>query len=338
MDISVATMTWKETIAPDETARFTAYALELREMQKARARNGTTPRALHAKQHLGAVGQLVITPPPGPRPVLFARPATWPLYARFSNGSFARQHDGVPDVRGIAIKLVGVPGRKLIPGLEDRRTQDFLFIQVPATPFRGPDEFLSFVRIATKGKVLLVPRLIGAFGLGRALSVIRGLAAMPKVTSMATGRFYTATPIRFGETAAKLALFPLSSATAPAKGSDALRADLIARLQAGPVQYSLRAQLFVDEAVTPIEDASVVWPESKAPFVELGRLELPRQDVLSARGKEIEDLVERLSFDPWHAVEELRPLGAMMRARSHAYRESVIERKAADEPEQVIGL
>ncbi len=333
-------MSWNEIIAEDEAARFAGYASELREMQKTRVRDGKTPRALHAKQHVGAVGQLVVAQQPGSlRPALFAQPATWSVYARFSNGSGARQHDGVADVRGIAIKLVGVPGKKLIPGLEDKRTQDFLFIQVPATPFRGPDEFVSFVRIATKGKALLVPRLIGAFGLRRALSILGGLASMPKVSSMATARFYTATPIRFGETAAKLALFPLSTAAgASGEGRDALRADLVSRLKAGPIEYSLRAQLFVDETTTPIEDASVVWPEAKTPFLELGRLTLSRQDVLSPRGREIDELVERLSFDPWHAVEELRPLGAMMRARSHAYRESVLERQAAAEPEEVLGL
>src|SRR3954471_21338301 len=112
-------MPWKETIAEDEAARFTGYANELREMQKARVRDGKTPRALHAKQHLGAVGNLVVAPPTsGTRPALFAQPATWPVYVRFSSGSGAPQHVGIPDVRGIAIKVVGVPGKKLIPGLE----------------------------------------------------------------------------------------------------------------------------------------------------------------------------------------------------------------------------
>jgi len=333
-------MTWSETIAGDEAVRFARYASELREMQKVRAHNGKTSRALHAKQQIGAVGQLVVAQQPGAlRPALFAQPAIWPVYARFSNGSGARQHDSVADVRGIAIKLVGVPGKKLIPGLEDERTQDFLFIQVPATPFRDPDEFVSFVRIATKGKALLVPRLIGAFGLGRALSLLGDLASMPKVGSMATARFYTAAPIRFGETAAKLALFPLSTAAGTSgEGRDALRTDLVSRLNVGSIEYSLRAQFFVDEATTPIEDASVVWPEAKTPFLELGRLTLPRQDVLSSRGREVEELVERLSFDPWHAVEELRPLGAMIRARSHAYRESVLERQAAPEPGEVLSV
>jgi hypothetical protein len=328
-------MDFHEQIAPDETERFERFAKQLRELQESRRRDGLTPRALHAKAHVGAVGQLAVPElPERLRVALFATPGTWPLYARFSNGSGVPQHDGVPDIRGVALKLVGVPGRKLIPGLQDCKTQDFLFIQVPSIAFRSPDEFVTFVRIAAKGQALLLPRLIGALGWSRTLAVIKNLASMPKVSSLATARFYTAAAIRFGGTAAKLALFP----TAPAQGrrSGALRDELVARLSAGPVEYSLRAQLFVDDATTPVEDVSVTWPEEKSPFVEIGRVTLPRQEVQSARGKEIEALVERLSFDPWHALEELRPLGAVMRARAPAYRESVMARNAAAEPEAVM--
>ncbi|MEA2750953.1 MAG: hypothetical protein QOI41_5096, partial [Myxococcales bacterium] len=42
---------------------------------------------------------------------------------------------------------------------------------------------------------------------------------------------------------------------------------------------------------------------------------------------------EKLSFDPWHAPVEFRPLGELMRARNAAYRLSTIERKAAGEPD-----
>src|SRR5690606_23001050 len=114
---------------------------------------------------------------------------------------------------------------------------------------------------------------------------------------------------------------------------DGLRDDLVQRLAAGPLVWSLRAQLYVNERITPIEDASVIWPEDRAPFHEVARLTLPQQDLTSARSRAIEEYIESLSFDPWHAVEELRPIGAMMRARAHAYRESVVERKAVAEPD-----
>jgi hypothetical protein len=59
---------------------------------------------------------------------------------------------------------------------------------------------------------------------------------------------------------------------------------------------------------------------------------LPKQDVSSAEGKKLSERIESLSFDPWHALVELRPLGNMMRARNVAYRESTMERQAAPEP------
>jgi catalase len=341
MNISGAT-DWKESLAADEVERFERYASELRALQKKRARGGPPSRALHAKGHVGAVGELIVPAglPEALRVAVFAEPRTWPVYVRFSNGSSQHQGDRAPDVRGLALKLVGVPGRKLIPGLEDKRTQDFLLIHTPSTPFRDPDEFVSFVRANAAGPALLLPRLIGELGLGRTLKTLKRLASMPKLTSLATAPFYTALPLRFGATAAKLALFPSNptAATPSASGPAALREDLVARLRIGPLSWSLRVQLFVDERTTPIEDASVRWPEDKAPFHEVARLVLPQQDVTSTQGAQLEERIDRMSFDPWHAVEELRPLGAMMRARAIAYRESVLERQAAPEPDEGVKL
>lgn len=339
MNISGAT-DWKETVAPDETERFERYASELRALQKKNARGGPPSRALHAKGHVGAQGELIVSPglPEPLRVAVFAEPRSWPVYVRFSNGSSRHQHDRTPDVRGMALKLVGVPGRKLIPGLEDKRTQDFLFIHTPSTPFSTPDDFVSFVRANASGPALLLPRLLGTFGPGATLRLLKRLGSMPRPSSLATGPFYTALPLRFGAMAAKLALVPVGISGEAAGRARTLREDLVARLRSGPLSWSLRVQLFVDERTTPIEDASVTWPEDRAPFHELARLVLPQQDLTSASGAKLEEQVERMSFDPWHALEELRPLGAMMRARATAYRESVIERQAAPEPEDVVKL
>ncbi len=325
-----------ETIADDEAARFEGYAAELRAMQKRRAeRRGTVSRALHAKQHLGLVGELTVTAAEDMRRGVFADAGrTYPVYVRYSNGSGDRRADAAPDARGVAVKLVGVAGKKIIPGLEDKKTQDFLFIAEPAIAFRSPDEFMKFARVADKGPLALLPALLSSFGLGRGLQVLRRLAAIPKVASMAAHPFYTAVPILFGEGAAvKLALVPTDAAAGDASGPDALRDDLARRVKAGPLTYSMRAQRFADERSTPVEDASVAWA---TPFVEIGKLTLPRQDPDSEAGRAVEALVESLSFDPWHAVEAHRPLGAVMRARAVAYRESVLARRAADEPEAVL--
>jgi hypothetical protein len=331
-------MAFGETIPSDEAERFKGFAAEITALQSRRATSsGSAPtRALHAKQHLGAVGQLVVTASASAQVGVFAEAGkSWPVYARFSNGSGQHQGDKDPDVRGFALKLVGVPGPKLIAGLEGEQTQDFLFINSSVLPFRDPDEFMMFVRAAKDGPLKLLPRLLGSFGFGRALSILKGSLTAKKVNSFATHDFHTAAPIAFGKTAAKLSLVPQpDAAPAPApKGGDYLRHELTARLQQGPVSWSLRAQPFVDQTSTPIEDTAVPW---SGPWVELATLTLPKQDPESARGQEISALVNQLSFDPWHATEEHRPLGAIMRARAVAYGASVIGRKAAPEPKTVL--
>jgi hypothetical protein len=152
-------MTFHETIAADETARFERFASEIVEIQRARIqKGGPIARALHLKPHIGAVGELVVDAPEAGRVGVFASNGQrWPLYVRFSNGSSGRQPDKAPDVRGVALKLVGVPGKKIIPGLEQELTQDFLFIDQPAIAFRNPDEFMTFVRAAKDGPVKLLP-------------------------------------------------------------------------------------------------------------------------------------------------------------------------------------
>jgi hypothetical protein len=90
-------------------------------------------------------------------------------------------------------------------------------------------------------------------------------------------------------------------------------------------------QLYRDPTATPIEDSTVLWPDDASPPIVGARLVIERQDVASDRGA-IAAFVEKLSFDPWHALVEHRPLGAMMRARNHAYRLSTAERGARQSP------
>jgi hypothetical protein len=329
---------WKEAIGPGEAERFERYAEQLRALQRKAAHGGRASRGLHAKGQLGLDAELEVLPdlPEAARVALFARPSKYRAYVRFSNGAGRRQPDGKGDVRGIAIKVVGVSGKKIIPGMENAVTQDFLLIRSASTAFRTADEFVTLVLgVASPPFGLL--RAGAKLGFGRLFEILRrslpGLSA-PTV-SLATTRYFSATPIRFGAHAVHYALKPHAKADAgaePGKSADYLADEMAARLREGPVVYDFEVQFFVDEAKTPIEDASVEWKEADAPFVTVARLTLPKQDVASERGRKLAETIEGLSFDPWHAVEELRPLGNFMRARNVAYRLSTEERKASAEP------
>ncbi len=331
---------WREEIAPDETERFTHYAEQLRALQRDRAKKsskGAADRALHAKGQAGVEGEFTVLPelPEYARVGLFAEPKTYRAYVRFSNGAGARQHDAKDDVRGIAIKLVGVDGKKIIPGMEDAKTQDFLAILSAFTPFVGPHEFVTVVRAAAN-PALLLPRLIKGLGFGPSFKLLKKLAGgFPKIASVATATYYSALPIQFGPYAVHYALRAQSKAepVSGKKAADHFGAELADHLRKGPVVYDFRVQFFRDEKTTPIEDASVEWRESDAPFLTIARLTIPQQDPSSAKGVKLASFIEGLSFDPWHAQVELKPLGAMMRARNFAYRLSTEERKAAKEPD-----
>ena len=326
---------WKEVIAPDESDRFEGYAKILESMQKALAAKRGVKRALHAKSLGGARATLTINSdlPAHARVGLFAQATTFDALVRFSNGSGASQSDRKTDIRGLAIKVMGVPGKKIIPGLESATTQDLLLIHGAVTPFRTSSEFIFFVNAARRPLTLL-PRVIGHFGFFRTLRILKTFNQRfgGKVGSLAEQRFWSAVPIRMGDYAVKVSAKPLAPATTAMKpGSDYLAEDLADRLARGPIEYDLMLQFFCDEQKTPIEDASVEWLESDSPFVTVARLTLPQQDLRSEEGKALAKRIEGMSFDPWHALEEHRPLGDVMRARNPAYRISTQLRQASVE-------
>jgi hypothetical protein len=329
---------WQEKVEPDEAARFERYAEELHVLQRRRARGGPVARALHAKAQHGLLASFTVLPdlPEYARVALFAEAATYPAYVRFSNGSGAVQSDRAPDARGVAIKLVGVAGKKVIRGMENAQTQDFLLIRTPTTPFRNADEFVE-VLLASLSPAKGLFRIAAKYGVGRTLSILRAARKdlRKPMTSLATTHYFSAAPIKFGPYAVHYSLVPHAQPEPKAsagRSPDYLREEMSVRLRQGPLFYDFRVQFFVDEKSTPIEDMSVEWKEADAPFVTLGRLNIAKQDPDSPRGQKIAEYVEGLSFDPWHAVEELRPLGNMMRARNVAYRLSTQERGASPEP------
>lgn len=328
---------WQEDVAADEDERFERHAETLREVQCRQSKKHGPGRALHRKSHAGAEAELEVLPdlPAEVGAGLFAHPGRYRAYVRFSNGRQMHGPDLAPDLRGFAVKVLGVEGRKLIPGLEDATTQDFLSINVASQPFRDTDEFMRFAT-AVDNQLLALPRLIAAFGPVKTLRLLGELRSMAGPPSVATIPFFSAVPVQWGDFAGKYAFFPQGLDGAPGRrgrGAGYLADDLVGRLAAGPLRYEMKVQLFRDEERTPIEDASVEWKEDAAPFTTIATLVVPSQDVLGERGRKLAEFVEQLSFDPWHALEAHRPLGDIMRARNHAYRLSTQDRKAAPEPD-----
>ncbi len=327
---------WKEVVLPGEAERLEALGQAMLAIQKARARTqGAGGRGLHIKAHGGLRAEFAVSAdvPAWAKVGMFAEPKTFKAYVRFSNGMGVRQDDRTPDIRGIGVKVVGVPGKKVIPPLADAKTQDFLAILASALPFKTGEDFGFFVTHLSK-PLKLITGGIGRFGFGPFFKLLNRIknGQQPPPGSVLTRNYFSAAPIRFGDYAVRYRFTPVQPAPEGAAGGHEtyLADDVAQRVAAGPVAFDFQVQPFIDEQQTPIEDASVDWP---SPYVTLARLTILKQDPKSTEGQALSTYVESMSFDPWHAQEELRPLGNFMRARNAAYRLSTAERQACAEPD-----
>lgn len=326
---------WKESIPPNEAAVFEGLATELGALQKRLSEKQGMRRALHAKPNVVARAHFEVAAdvPADLRVGPFASPAKFDAVVRFSNGGPVVREDRRPDVRGIGVKLIGVPGPKLIPGLENCVTQDFLAILSEAVPFKGPEEFV-WVLVNSLKPLTFLPKALVHLGPGRAFTLLstlnRGLGQ--PIYPLHCNHYFSALPIQFGAEAVKYGFKPLDADPNAPSTKESVGPPFAKRLAQGPLRWAFQVQRFDSETTTPIEDPMVTW---NTPWTTLGTLTLPQQDVESASGKSFSTWAENLSFDPWHAPVEFRPLGATMRARNAAYRVSTQTRGASPEPTQL---
>lgn len=98
-------------------------------------------RDAHAKAHgcVKAEVQVLEQLAPPLRQGVFAEPGkTWQAMVRLSNGNAYPQFDSIRDARGMAIKLLNVPGTQLLKEQQGRGEQDFVM-------FNHPNFFVSDV-------------------------------------------------------------------------------------------------------------------------------------------------------------------------------------------------
>ena len=321
---------WQEQVAADEAERFAGYARQFAAIQERKSKKYGPGRALHRKQITAASGFLQVLDdlPDFARQGLFARPATYDVRVRLSNGGFDRAPDRAPDIRGFAIRVLGVEGDSAL-GNGPARSQDFTLINQEAFAFPKSDEFVDFALAAATGGGALLKFLIRRYGLlggpARLLKLVKSVGK--PFGGFATETLFSAVPIACGPYAVRVRLVPAGAngVAAPDAKAD-WGADFSARLARHHLHWDLQLQPYVSEALTPIENASVNWP---TPYTTVARLNLPRQDTRSARGQELAAEAEAGVFDPWQAMAEHRPLGDVQRARKVVYFESQKGRGAA---------
>jgi hypothetical protein len=212
----------------------------------------------------------------------------------------------------MSVKVRGVPGDNLTPGAGD---QDFVLNSHPVMMAADTKSFLELLRANEAGGLR---RIFYFISHPKAAGIAR--ASRQRPSCHLDIPYWSATPYLFGEgRAVKYRMRPAAGQrpSAPATGTPSYLTDALRiRLAAGEAMFELGVQFQTDAERMPIEDASVEWSETTSPFQPVATLRIPAQRFDSP------DQVascETMSFNPWNALVQHRPLGSMNRARRQIY-------------------
>lgn len=299
-------------------------------------------RDAHSKSHGILKGELQIYDnlPEYLAQGLFNKPKKYPVIVRFSTAQGSIIPDTMSAFRGMAIKIIGVEGKKLLEDLSDALTQDFLLVNYPIIPTGTIKEYLKaqekaesqadsglFVQKIAQKAAVGVQNVLAKVGLADDTNELG--APGPNILG---DTYFSMAALRYGNYIAKINVRPLSENVKELSGKKIdekiIEADENAFLtsvisdffQTNTAEYEMSAQLCTDLSKMPVEDGSVQWPEDKSPYLPIAKLVFSPQDTFSPERRVFADDV--LSFNPFHCLREHRPLGNIMRVRKLAYETS----------------
>ncbi|MDM0113487.1 hypothetical protein QTI66_15110 [Variovorax sp. J22R133] len=327
LDESAKSAAWHEVIPPGEAAQFEACVREMTRYQQSFARkgDGQPHRGFHVKSHAGLEAEFRVLDnlPAAARHGVFREARSFKAWVRLTNGFSSARHDCYPDLLGFAVKLRGVQGTKLMAGQEHADTQDFLALNHAYVPAADAVE-LMIMSMAAANPLTAPFKMARRLGVRRALqSLLWTLRWLPRrllLRSIADEHFHGLTPMAIGPHAVKFMWHAQSPATTTPRSlrRNHLRDELKQRLTEGEIRYDFLVQFYVDERKTPI-DGTFAWKPQDAPWVKLAELIIPRCDLDSAETRRTEAWLGMVSFNPWHAIAEHRPIGNVQRGRRVIY-------------------
>lgn len=277
---------------------------------------GIMRRDAHPKMHGVVKAEFIIEPdlPTQLQIGIFKEAKTYPAWIRFSNQDGSINPDIDRDIRGMAIKLMGVPGEKLQVQEESEQTQDFILISTHVFVTKDVEEFDALIKALTGGILKKIQ-----FFLTHWRVVYNLLLSMKKFANPLQIRYFSTTPYLWGDQAAKYAATPHVTVIdeIPANPDDNfMRTAMIRQLENGAATFDFSVQLQTDAETMPIEDPGKAWHESESPFQKVATIRILQQTFDNEKQNEFG---ENLSFSPWHSLPAHRPLGGINRARRVIY-------------------
>ncbi|HET6339403.1 MAG TPA: Dyp-type peroxidase [Polyangiales bacterium] len=313
-----------ESPPPDEQASVDNLINRLRQMTTRDYKGRMMSRGAHPKMHgcVEAKFRIEADLQPDLKVGLFAKPAAYPTWIRFSNESApAGGADIERGIRGLALKLMNVPGAKLLDGEEYCTTHDFVLITTDQFVTKNAAEFDALIKAVAVGPGLNKLTVL-SFMLRHPRSLWNLARASKRFSNVLDITYFSPTPYLLGTRAVKYMLRPTELAPSDIPSARNAEQDYLAdrlhqRLASGAVSFDFLVQVQSDPKTMPVEDPRIAWNQSLSPFLKVATLEIPRQVVNTPERRVFG---ENLSFNPWRCLPEHRPLGGVNRARRQVYR------------------
>ena len=314
----------QELIPPDEEAAIQAVTdISDRILNK----KPLVKRGEHPKGHGCIRGTFQVDPnlpdDPALRIGVFQHPGQqFPVCIRFSN--FSVENDAKGDVRGMGVKLLGVAGEKILDEEKNAATQDFLFVDLPVFPVRNAKDYVEIFteiqRVNNRNPIRFFIPSLNPFAwrwreLGIALQI-----RLKTISSLLETQYWSMTPYRLGNAAVKYSLIPHRSnwnggfwRKLKFRSPSYLRELMREHLETSGAGFDFCVQFQTDAVKMPIEDPTIRW---RSPLQKVATITIPSQQFESPKQSQF---CEHLSFTPWHALPEHRPLGGINRTRRSVY-------------------
>jgi hypothetical protein len=311
----------EEKLLPDEEAFLDSIIASFEKQMRLLWKPGGFERGGNTKTHGIVRAEFIVHDnlPAEFRHGVYAQPDTYRAWVRFSGpGPYITPDIDDPGFMSISIKLMGVPGPKLME--QEKFTLDMFGVSTPT--FVTPDTKANAQLQLESVKNAQIYYFLN-FHRSHVLDLIMQSLWIKTQTSPFEAPYFSCVPYLLGEgQAMQYSVWPKSKKRThiprlPFRPpDDYLRHAMVAALAAGDVELDIRLQLQTDPHFMPIENNAVLWPEKLSPRVSVATLRLPRQQFDSPAQMEF---AKQLSYNPWHTIAEHRPLGNQSRARHRMY-------------------
>jgi hypothetical protein len=289
---------------------------------------GIGQRGQHYKAHgcVKATFEVLADIPDRYKVGLFAKPGTYTAYIRYSNGKEVDDTKG--DVHGMAVKLTGVPGQKVLEAEASATTHDFIMADKPVFFIRDLDEYVRFIedfaRTDPEGKQPL--SFMAWLALHHPLDALILLKLKTHQDSPLAARYWSQVPYAFGTgtgTICRYSAVPdagnmIDAIPSADRDSEYLRRAMVDHLTKArrSAKFTFTVQLRTDATAEVIETPTVAWD---TPEQAVAVITIPPQKFDSP---EQMNFCENLSYTPWHALPEHRPVGQINEIRKAVYQAS----------------